>query len=747
MSFSAATCLTYTGNTTLGGTFHVYTSTDNSTFTYLTMTTLAQVTTGNCPYYFTVPDNTITVRLIDTLTGCYTDIPVKNSNICSTCNLNFKNISNNLVGSISVGNLTGSCQNNISDYLINWYGPDSLTNLAFSSGSGATFPYQYTHPLTGFQSIPAAGGVYVPKIENVKISGYSFSTTGGTGNILANFDCLEPVVVQPCNCGNKSNTNTNFPYSGYNHNYQFNVQSNIAPRPLYTAFDLSAGTKYFSWQFQGETIPDRFTLYYSGYNSTNLIGLEDFVIGENNVNCNLNYNTYPKTGRTGTFFSKITTLTSLTVSNYDKLIIKITPSTATTLTNWDVYFTCITDYKCSDCITDPDSYYKISGSSITAITASCNSVKINFFISGCGYDDFYKTDYIKNYVSFNQTFVSDYTFYPSYTYGITPAQPSAPNSSQRGNLITGPSNYTSMYFTNNNCNFVYDLPTRKDCAQRPTPTYYEKISGAGQTCIWGFTGDSVFISGVYQSWFGYKNYLASGTIPFSTDPTQIAYYRYVYFRVPISTTVGCTDPPPNYGSNAVHLSFPIETGTTGLNFYLKITGKTITNQITTSTCDINCKSYLDSFVNNANNYVTGSSTNYNIKKYDSGFYYINNIESINFITSSSTNNYFSYVYGSFNTHSSTFNTYPFTGDSQTYVPSLSGCLCSNYVNNNIQNLYNQISHTHYKYYYYVKLTNPNNLTEFDILAYKLTNGAFNGLTELAYRVSAGTIYSNSTYII
>ena len=78
MPFSASTCLTYTGTTTLGPTFKVYTNPTSPTIpgTYLMDVPTSSITGGNCPYTFIVPDNTTTIRLFDPISLCYADIPI-----------------------------------------------------------------------------------------------------------------------------------------------------------------------------------------------------------------------------------------------------------------------------------------------------------------------------------------------------------------------------------------------------------------------------------------------------------------------------------------------------------------------------------------------------------------------------------------------------------------------------------------------------------------------------------------------
>ena len=63
MSFSASTCLSYTGTTTLTNPISIYSDSD-SYLSPFTAITLSQITSGNCPLVLTgIPNGTTTIRL------------------------------------------------------------------------------------------------------------------------------------------------------------------------------------------------------------------------------------------------------------------------------------------------------------------------------------------------------------------------------------------------------------------------------------------------------------------------------------------------------------------------------------------------------------------------------------------------------------------------------------------------------------------------------------------------------------
>ena len=99
--------------------------------------------TINKPCEINIPNGTTTVRLLDSVSYCYYDIAICDSNVCQPCNLGFSNALNNKVGYLSISNLTGTCDNDIANYVVDWYGPDNSNLLAFSSGKGPLFSTEY----------------------------------------------------------------------------------------------------------------------------------------------------------------------------------------------------------------------------------------------------------------------------------------------------------------------------------------------------------------------------------------------------------------------------------------------------------------------------------------------------------------------------------------------------------------------------------------------------------------------------
>jgi hypothetical protein len=379
MSFSASTCLSYTGTTTLTEPISIYTFSDM----LITAVTLNQIT--SCPLVLTgIPDGTTTIKIKSANFFCC-DVPLTCNDLCTTCDLAFDSYSTSLISRIVAGNLTGSCQPSISDYKINWYKSPDFTTPIFTSGKGVEFiPYNYTHPLNGTTSPLVYSGTYIPVVDRVKINGLNYSYTGGTGFIQANLDCFNtsPIEVEPFNCTNGSGT-SNLPQ--YTHRVQFSgASAGIAPLPLAATFNLDLTTNYFAWKFQGEAIPDTLKMSFIGSSYPNPIILEYWTVGTNVVTA-ASLTTLPKSASTSLFISKVTFLTGLTRNSGDYLTLEVTPNQLNTQTTWDFYFTCLDTFDCSLCTDNYlDTPYKINKSTITVGSPSnCGERTIVYQLSGC----------------------------------------------------------------------------------------------------------------------------------------------------------------------------------------------------------------------------------------------------------------------------------------------------------------------------------------------------------------------------
>jgi hypothetical protein len=741
MAFSAATCITFNpGTQTSTGPFDIYLDSDYTSTPILTNITLQSLTPPNCPYIIeNIPNGTINLGIKDTIKDYCITIPIEDNNICSNCDLGLSQYSASTISKLYCGVLTGSCQT-VTDYLIDWYGPNNTTTVAITSGSGSFVTSGvYSHPFsTTTSSIPLVSGLYTPVIRKIILGGLTYSNTGGTGNILFSGDCLPSTTILPLTCNVNTNpSNNDYQLSAYTNFLSFNSSTQGTPQPVTTTYQISASTKYIVWSFEGQLISDRLKISFSGSSyGTNKIGLDDFIIGDDLPTSNFNPLSYPKSADTPSTIVKFTCLTGLTVNNGDNIIIEITPATSNT--NWKLYMSCIDDYNCNDCLKTQN--YKIIGSTITGNTKSCGILNVNFKISGCSYPDS-SSDYISYYMANN---------------GIV--------GNNVGNVAGGFSNLINlttpdMYFTNTNCSYGANA-VLSECRSDSSPTMYDKTflpspDGRG---VYGFTGSSTFISTYYNSirnsFLGVSPYYSNWSG--STSNTDVSYYRYFFLKIPSTTSTNSCGDGNTFITTYIHQTSPYLSGiTSGGDYFLKITANTISSGITFTSCDINCTSIENSVVQLINNYSTGTTSSYGTNRvFSSGVYYTNPIYYNQYLTVSNTPyTAHTHQFGYFTTADWSFNTYPFSGTPSTIIPSLSGTVCDYTSTGVISNVYNSAYQRQFKYYYQVRLINSSSASNYEIWASPITNFSYSGapstaLYELAYRYSGGSVtFSNPTYII
>jgi len=744
MAFSAATCLTDIPNGVTS--FNVYLGQNNYTSPNLIASSVpVSSLTDSCPYIINnIPDGTTYLSFKDSSGTFCISIPIQNNNICDNCDLGFSNYSATTISKIYCGILTGSCQNNITDYLIHWYGPDNTTTLEFTSGKGNLFTYEVPHPFSSeTTSIAVSSGNYAPVIQNVVLNGISYSNTGGTGNILFSGNCLPTINVLPLTCNVSTNTDTRFGYSSYTNFLNFDYQTQGTPLTQSFTYKISGNTKYLVWAFLGEQNPDRIRIEFSGLTYPNKIGLEDFVIGTNVVSNNFSTSTYPMSAKTTSnrYFVKYTCLTGITVNNNDNIIITVTPAISDS--KWELFISCLDDYECDDCLSTQD--YKIIKSTISGTTTTGCDLSVRFNISGCSRFDL----------------LSDYIPYYSLSESNNVITNSIPVGSSN-NILTG--NITPLlYFDNTECRSqnIITLPSNlTNCATGTTKTIYDKtflLDGRG---VYGFTGSSTFISTYYNSirnaFLGLPPYSLGWTS--STNSNDVSYYRYYTMKIPAqSSAVSCLDGRLDR-LIYIHGSSLYVTGVTGSDYFLKITANTISNNITFPSCYSNCDITPSTVVSQVNNMSTGSTPNNGTDRdFINGMYYTNPIFQVSGLVLVDTpKTGHTFINGYFITPDWSFNTYPFSGIPSTIIPSLSGTVCNYNTSGVKEPIYNSYNIKQYKYLYQVRLTNENDLSDFDIWASPITNFAYSGspttpqnaFYELAYRYSGGSEqYFNPIYII
>jgi hypothetical protein len=725
MPFSASTCLTDLGTVVLGGTFNIYSNVDNYTSPFQTNVTYSQLFGPLCPYVMgNVPNGTNTIRIIDTLSKCCATLELLSNDLCTTCELSFDSYQTSNIGIIVAGELTGSCENDITDYRIFWYGPNSSTNLAFTSGYGSSFvPYNLTHPLVGITSPMVEAGTYIPVIDKVKLNGLNYSQTGGTGYIQAELECFNAttVNVQPFTCDNGTQTSGN-----YTHRVNFSsAAAGTIPLTLQSTFDLDLTTNYFAWKFQGQKVPDSLKITFYGSAYSNPIILEYWVIGADNTN-NVSLTTLPKLAKTTdtSFVSKVTSLTQLSRNVGDYLILEVIPNPNNTQTNWDFYFTCLDTFDCSlGCV---DSYlntpYKIKTTSITNVpVGNCGIRRIGYDLSGCTQNQINSLD------------ISKYMAVTFYNIQTAFSNMSTDNTTSLLNTIA------DYYTGKTQCSAGYGSGSDPVCyspANSNIIKFEKTISGGIGEINMVFSNLNDLI--VYKSSYD----TLKSTSGWVNDPTNINYYKAARLAVPNTTgnEICGDDTSPIY--NLIHFSSVMTTGGTAPNYTLTMPMPTITNQLPSfSNCEVDCQSSIIQWVNGVNNVSTGTANNTNgYRITNTGSRYTDPFSFYSYFGQVvSSTQYSGYSQGVFIVNNSLNSTVPFSGSSSPYVqiPSLSAQTCnfSSIGETFYPNLENQSQYI-FVYDNVLVITNPPNLTSFQIKSNIIVNGA---RTTTNYPVTAVTV--------
>jgi|694.fasta_scaffold28233_4 hypothetical protein len=751
MAFSASTCVTNLGGIDINSTVKIRTYPGEIQIGGDII--LSAMTGVNCPYTITgIPNGTTELQIYVPGTNVCGYIDISDNDLCNTCDLGFDSFTSSTIGNIVVGNLTGSCQNPITDYRILWFGPSESmevvsTNVARISGKGSAFTYNYQHPLTGISSLPMEQGYYRPVIDKVRINGVNFSYTGGTGYVPADLECFDslPVYVSGYTCENGKET-----IGDYTHRVNFtSTGSGLSPTPLTSTFILSGGTtNFFAWKFKGEIIPDQLKLTFFGTE----YGLEPIIlewwevgsIPSLNTAIIQNTNTFPKSANTISYISKVTTLTGLTINDGDRILLEVIPSKTNFNTNWDFYFTCLETFNCDTCL---DSYenesYKIVGSSITGITGTCGNIDISVTISGCNESTLLNSDLIKYFYQNppESNVINNHYYVRPFTFPLNNFSDLRFNGYR-----CSPRGFGGIINCSNSGNYI---------SFEKTVTTIPPIQG---NIYMEFSGSSSLtdFNSFYNGYLYWKN---SPSYSGSTDNTNYDYYR--YWILPISTATGdtyCGDSTTYYDYYIHYPTAVVTTGLTGSGYWLNITMPTISDGILPNSCELQCDYWRIERVGIINTSSTGSTNNRKIysnrgAKYQSPFQIWDTGRSNNPSTSGEIISYL-------RVNNNMLNTIPSSGSSNTLIHSLSGQTCD-YSSYGVFNTNGRTPPTDDGLYYYEKnlyavklqLTNPSDVRDFDIYMSPINNFVYSGYPgnpnyELAYSYSGGSVvYSSSTYII
>ena len=658
MSFSASTCLTFPSGFVSTGTFNIYSNVDNYITPFQTSIPFTLLTM--CPYIMgNVPNGTTSIKIIDTGNKCCATIDLQSNDLCTTCDLSFDDYETNNIGRIVAGELTGSCENEISDYRIFWYGPNSTTNVAFTSGFGSEFvPYDLTHPLTGNNSPTALAGEYIPVIDKIKLNGLDFSQTGGTGYIQAELECFNSTSVEvfPFTCDNGTIV------GDYTHRVNFaGASEGVTPLTLNSTFELDATTNYFAWKFNGESVPDTLKITFYGSSYSEPLILEFITIGAYSpqFTTNLSLLTLPKSAATPndtSYLSKVTNLSNLTINSGDYLILEVIPNQNNPQTNWDFYFTCLNTFDCSLCL---DNYlntpYKIKTLSITNTLGACGLNTISFDISACTQNQISSSDIFKYMIT------SSVGAQNSFGTVIGDNNTSLINRTVR----------TTINFIQCGPNGIgFQNPTCSIPSSNGTISFIKTVNGLQGVIDMTFTDLNDLIA--YKTSYESKKSL-SGWV---NDSTNVDYYKYGVLSIPNSPgNQICGDGTPEL-EYFIHFSSVITTGQTSNNYTLRIPMPTIQNDLNFTTCDVNCSSSSQSIVNGINTSSTGTTNNRTFTN-NTGSRYSDPVSEYWQLSKTISNNLTGIVNGTYEFNNSLNSTIPFSGNSSPYTPitSLSAQTC------------------------------------------------------------------------
>lgn len=737
MPFSASTCITIPAGVTTSGVFNIYSNVGNYINPFQTNVSyyeLAGATTPqgvvySCPYIIgNVPDGTTIIKIIDTTTKCCATLELLSNDLCTTCELSFDSYLTDTIGIIVAGELTGSCENDITDYRIIWYGPDSSTDIAFTSGFGTAFlPRNFTHPLVGSNSPMQPAGTYIPVIDKVKLNGLNYSQTGGTGYIQAELECFNAttVNVSPFTCDNGTEG------GDYTHRVNFSGASEgVTPLALNSTFELKTSTNYFPWKFKGFDVPDSLKITFYGSTYSNPIILEYWTIGEQNISSNIELLTLPKSGKTETYFSKVTSLTTLTINPGDYLKLEVIPNPNNPSTNWDFYFTCLDTFDCTLCL---DSYlntpYKIKTSTITNNSeGNCGQRRIKFSVSGCSQNQINLSD-IRKYMlsqiniasnSFSNVDTNNTTFLLENQTVVSTGTTTCSWQGSGSNLVCSSSSNNTIKF------------------EKTTDSGIGKIN-----MVFSNLNDLILYKNSYES-----KKSSSGWV---SNPANLNYYKYAKLAIPNSNGNQLCGDPTIALIFSIHYSSVITTGQTSTEYTLTMPMPTIINQMSFDNCEQGCASAVTGLVDEINLSSTGIS---------------NNIITITNTSSKYTNPFFQSWYVTYSVNPAinsgkflgsyrmfnTFNlTIPFSGSSSPYIqiPALSSQTCDfsskgTTFSSGTTQQYQEV----YVFDYSIDITNPPNLTSYTIKANPIVNGAkpLTTYPDTAVIVVNGTItYSNPLY--
>ena len=706
MPFSSSICLTNTGTLPLGSYVDIYSNSDSYAFPFQPNISLSLLT-SNCPYILTnIPDGTTEIKFQDIVSHCCYNLIISPNNICNLFGIQLSGFSSTTISEIVAGLLVSSVGANITDYIIDWYGPDDNTTVAFTSGFGTLFgPYNQTHPFTRL----SISGYYAPMIRQIRINGINYSITGGTGFVQANTNCLENQTVQvfPSNClGNRQEPYYTEPQ--YNNFYFSNSAAfNLPPETLEADFDLDVNTNYFAWEFKPESVSDTIEISFVSDNYSEPIVLDYWRVGLENTESNLLVTPKVMKIADASYFKKVINLKPFLRNQNDKIRIRVIPNITNSRTNWQLYFKCLETFDCSTCLDTAPLPYKFINNSLSLTPLSCNRYLFVGTYTSCTTFDYYKTD-LFNY------------FFDKVGYYDAGINASAFSFNDFGSQFLSLTTSTGGTL----CNQGSIYGQSEDCYLPPggVTTFAKTNDGPNGDGRIYMTFQLLSDLTIYYN--SYLNNIVANGLGTPFDNTNINYYRKFTFMIPIipSTDISrpCSSDIFDIRRYDIHTSSVVTTGFTGTVYWMNMTMPRITKNINFINCELMCDSLTTNYVNviNQNSISQSNQANFvsqigakllrpfnfylNVFKYNSGpeEIYVSREISFNNIVN---------------------DTIPMSGSTYTPIPSLSSSTCdmSTYVATDYSYINPLVSpYVNYQktaMYFRFKISNPNSFQIFDTI--------------------------------
>ena len=689
------------------------------------------------------------------------------SNLCETCDLHFDYNEDYNIGKIVVGNLVGSCQSNISDFVIFWYGPNNTTEVAFTSGLGNVFNYDYQHPLTGSQSPIVGGGEYTPVIDKIIIGGVTYSQTGGTEFLTSPLNCFQSINVVCADC-----TNSNSSDPDYSYEFSFNgAVAGVQTPPFSACLDLPSSVDYIAWAFSGYSAFDNLRVIYTGQNYNSEVILDNWNIGIDTTP-NYTWTDFEKSANYNSW-KRVICLTGLTRSyGNESIIFQITSPTGDS--NWSLKFECLETFDCSLCILEEPTgdLFKIDSTGVTATTQAC-SIDFELPIIVCeeALPLFNGTDFAKYTIPNFAVYFNNVM----YVGGIVDIDFIFPLTSQRVTDTFQPILYltestlecsefnTSTIITysrfNDGNDWIVEVKSNQQYPINDMYTSYLNIMNSDSE--WGYSGCSGSsglpfsgATGQTDNMGTFSGGTSSNGIPSYLDNTDYRYYRYMYFLIPTASgTSSCleTSDTEQVGWEGdllngrvkvyrIHPSASVTTGFTDNNYYM-----TIQNYELESSNFNSCITYiglLDGLVQAVNNqydngqFITATT--------QTGSYFLNSF--VNTFTPNigcqSISSYVAMASAGLYTYAN--NTLPFTTNGQS-IPSSSAMTCNLTNTYLISSAFFEEAEVSTRYYYTINSLGGEN---FEVYATPIVNGEATPPDVLALVYSGGSVtYSDPTYVV